>query len=401
MATTMQQLRAWHGPVFLSYGFRPFFFSAGVLATLLIALWTPWFLGLVALPSAFSPLNWHIHELLFGYVPAVIAGFLLTAVPNWTGRLPVVGWPLAGLFALWLLGRGVVLASAGLSPVALAAGALLFPLALLSVMAREIIAGRNWRNLKILIPLFLILAAQLGFHYEAARLGSSEIATRLGIAATMMLIMIVGGRIVPSFTRNWIRRENPGREPKEFGRFDVLSMGIGGGALTGWVIAPLIGGKPMLPGLLLLAAGAVHAARLARWAPDRTLAEPLVAVLHAAYAFVPIGFVLSGVASLTGDHGWHQAGIHAWTTGAIGLMTLAVMTRASRGHSGRPLESPLGTTMIYLAVGFAALARIAVALLPATTMWLLPLSGLLWCLGFLSFAVLYAPILLLPALRAR
>jgi len=399
MATTMQQLRAWRGPVFLSYGFRPFFFSAGVLATLLIALWTPWFLGFIALPSAFSPVNWHIHELLFGYVPAVIAGFLLTAVPNWTGRLPVVGWPLAGLFALWLLGRGVVLASTGLSPLILAIGALLFPLALLLVMAREIIAGRNWRNLKILVPLLLILLAQLGFHYEIARFGGSEIATRLGIAATMMLIMIVGGRIVPSFTRNWIKRGNPGREPKEFGRFDILSMGIGGITLAGWVVMPLIGRAALPLGILLLIAGAVHAVRLARWAPDRTLAEPLVAVLHFAYAFVPIGLFLSGIAGVTGDHGWHPAAIHAWTTGAIGLMTLAVMTRASRGHSGRSLEAPLGTTMIYLAVGLAALARIAVALLPATTMWLLPLSGLLWCLGFLSFAILYAPVLLLPALR--
>lgn len=401
MATTMQQLRAWRGPVFLSYGFRPFFFSAGVLATLLIALWTPWFLGFIALPSAFSPINWHIHELLFGYVPAVIAGFLLTAVPNWTGRLPVVGWPLAGLFALWLLGRGTVLASAGLSPLTLAVGALLFPLALLMVMAREIIAGRNWRNLKVLIPLFLIILAQIGFHYEAARFGSSGITTRLGIAATIMLIMIVGGRIVPSFTRNWIKRENPGREPKEFDRFDILSMGIGSIALAGWVIAPLMSRSAIPLGIAMLAAGCIQAIRIVRWAPDRTLAEPLVAVLHAAYAFIPLGFLLAGMATLTEDPGRHQAAIHAWTTGAIGLMTLAVMTRASRGHSGRPLSAPLGTTLIYIAIGLSALARIAVALLPATTIWLLPLSGLLWCLGFLGFAILYAPILLLPAVRSH
>jgi uncharacterized protein involved in response to NO len=397
----MQQARTWRGPAFLSYGFRPFFFSAGVLAALLIALWTPWYLGFLMVPSALSPVNWHIHELLFGYVPAVVAGFLLTAVPNWTGRLPVVGWPLAGLFALWLLARGIVLVSPGLSPLALAAGTLLFPFALLGVMAREIIAGRNWRNLKILGPLVLITLAQISFHYEAAHSGRSEIATRLGIAATILLIMIVGGRIVPSFTRNWIKRENPGREPKAFSRFDILSMGIGGIALAGWVIAPLMSRAAIPLGIALLAAGCIQAIRLARWAPDRTLAEPLVAVLHAAYAFIPLGFLLAGMATLTEDSGWHQAGVHAWTTGAIGLMTLAVMTRASRGHSGRPLEAPLGTTMIYLAVGLAALARIAVALLPATTMWLLPLSGLLWCLGFLSFAVLYAPILLLAPVQPK
>ena len=401
MATTMQQVRAWRGPAFLSYGFRPFFFSAGVLAALLIALWTPWYLGFLAVPSALSPVNWHIHELLFGYVPAVIAGFLLTAVPNWTGRLPVVGWPLAGLFALWLLARGIILVSPGLSPPMLAAGTLLFPLALLGVMAREIIAGRNWRNLKILVALVLIILAQIGFHYEAAHYGRSDLATRLGIAATVMLIMIVGGRVVPSFTRSWIKRENPGQEPKEFGRFDILSMGIGGFALAAWVIAPLAGPVAIPLGMVLLGAGGIHAVRLARWAPDRTLAEPLVTVLHAAYAFIPLGFLLGGMATLTGDHGWHQAATHAWTAGAIGLMTLAIMTRASRGHSGRPLTAPLGTAMLYCAIGLSTLARIAVALMPETTMWLLPVSGLLWCLGFLGFAILYAPILLLPAMRAH
>ena len=401
MATTMQQVRAWRGPAFLSHGFRPFFFSAGLLSALLIALWTPWYLGLLVIPSALSPINWHIHELLFGYVPAVIAGFLLTAVPNWTGRLPVVGWPLAGLFVLWILGRVIVMVSSGLSPLALATGTLLFPLALLGMTAREIIAGRNWRNLKMLAALALIILAQAGFHYEAAHYGRSEIATRLGIAATVMLIMIVGGRIIPSFTRNWIRRENPGREPREFGRFDIVSMGIGCVALAGWTIAPLAGQIAMPLGIALLGAGFIHAVRLARWAPDRTLAEPLVTALHAAYAFIPSGFLLAGIAALAGDQGWHQATVHAWTTGAIGLMTLAVMTRASRGHSGRPLTAPAGTRMIYIAIGLAALARIAVALMPWTSIWLLPLSGLLWCLGFLAFVLLYAPILLLPAVRPQ
>lgn len=194
MTTTMTQRRAWQGPVFLSYGFRPFFFSAALLAAALIALWVPWFLGLIALPSAFSPVDWHIHELLFGYVPAVMAGFLLTAVPNWTGRLPVVGWPLAGLFMLWLLGRVIVALSAGLPPAGVLAGSVSFPLALAGVIAREIIAGRNWRNLKVLAGAGLVIAAQILFHYEVAHFGRGEFGGRLAIAAAHEMMMCHGLR---------------------------------------------------------------------------------------------------------------------------------------------------------------------------------------------------------------
>lgn len=390
----MTQRRAWQGPAFLSYGFRPFFFSASVLAALLIAAWVPWYLGFLTVPSAFSPVDWHAHELLFGYVPAVIAGFLLTAVPNWTGRLPVVGWPLAGLFALWLIGRGIVAMSAGMPAVILLAGSIAFPLALAGVIAREIIAGRNWRNLKVLAGIGLIAAAQVLFHYEAARFGRGEYGARLAIGATILLIMIIGGRIVPSFTRNWIKRENPGPEPVEFNTFDKAAMIAGGVALAGWILAPAVPAAWIAIGALQIAAGIVHAIRLARWKPLRTFAEPLVTVLHAAYAFVPLGFLLCGGALLFELPGLATAGIHAFTTGAIGLMTLAVMTRASRGHSGRPLTAPLTTQMIYVLIVIAAAARIAAALRPELTMLLLPVSGIAWILGFAAFATSYGPMLL-------
>jgi uncharacterized protein involved in response to NO len=399
MATTMEQMRAWQGPAVLSYGFRPFFFGAGLLAALLIALWVPWYLGFIRVPSAFAPLNWHIHELLFGYVPGVIAGFLLTAVPNWTGRLPVVGWPLGALFALWLGGRAIVAFSAGLAPDLVAGVTIAFPLALGLLLAREVVAGRNWRNLKVLVALGALILAQGFFHYEIATFGRAEISTRLGIAATMMLIMIIGGRIVPSFTRNWIKRANPGREPREFGRYDLAAMLLGGIALAGWIAAPRLPGLAAPIGAALAAAALVHLWRLLRWAPDRTWREPLVMVLHVAYAFVPLGFGLAAIAVLGDDPGWHQAAIHAWTSGGIGLMTLAVMTRASRGHSGRPLTAPLGTVLVYAAITAAALLRIAAALLPEEMLVLLGLSGLSWCLGFLGFALLYARILLWPPLR--
>lgn len=396
MTTTSEQRRAWRGPWVLSYGFRPFFFGAGVLAALLLVVWVPWYLGFIAPRSAFSPIDWHVHELLFGYVPAVVAGFLLTAAPNWTGRLPVIGWPLAGLFSLWLLGRGVVLVSAGLPVPVVASGALAFPLALAGFALREIVAGKNWRNLKVLALVALMLVAQAGFYYEMARFGRADMATRAGIAVTILLIMLVAGRIVPSFTRNWIKRANPGAEPAEFGQPDKAAMLLGGLTLVGWVVLHRAGEASLPLALLLALAGAANLWRLLRWVPHRTLAEPLVLVLHAAYAFVPLGFACAAVAAFKGDVGWHQAGVHAFTSGATGLMTLAVMTRASRGHSGRPLTAPLGTQLVHLGVVLAALIRMAAALLPEHTMLLVPLSGLLWVLAYLGFAVLYARILLGP-----
>lgn len=391
---TMEQQRAWRGPVAFSHGFRPFFLGGGVMALLLIAAWVPWFLGWAAPRNAFSPLDWHVHELLFGYVPAVIAGFLLTAVPNWTGRLPVVGWPLVVLFGLWVLGRVLVVFSSGLPPLVLGVGTLAFPLALAGVAAREIIAGKNWRNLKVLIVLGLLVSAQVLFQWEALYRGASVYGARLGVATTIVLIMIIGGRIIPSFTLNWIKRENPGAEPVPFGPFDKRAMILGGLALALWVVAPALPAFAPAIGVVLLASGGVQLRRGLRWVPLRTFRAPLVAVLHVAHAFVPLGFGLAGAALLMGHAGLATAAIHAWTAGAIGLMTLAVMTRASRGHSGLALIAPPSTVLVYVAVVAGALLRIVAALVPTYMSVLLPLSGAAWVLGFATFVVVYGPVLL-------
>ncbi|MBL8570231.1 MAG: NnrS family protein [Phreatobacter sp.] len=394
MATTMELQRSWRGPVLFSYGFRPFFSFGAVLAALLILLWVPWFLGLIAIPSALPPVAWHTHELLFGYVPAIVAGFLLTAVPNWTGRLPVVGRPLIGLFGLWLVGRLSVVLSSFVDPLSLAALTLFFPVALAGVIAREIVAGRNWRNLKVLTGVVVLGLAQALFHHEIWRYGRPLVSDRIAIGATLMLIMIVGGRIVPSFTTNWLKRENPGRQPVPFGRFDLIAMMVAALALAGWAAAPLHPAIEQPTGLLLLASGILQVVRLIRWAGDRTLAEPLITVLHVAFAFVPVGFWLSGYALLMADDGARSAGLHAWTAGATGLMTLAVMTRASRGHSGRPLTAPPATVLIYVAAFLAAVLRMAAAFAPAHTMMLLGAAGGAWVVAFLGFAACYGPMLL-------
>lgn len=198
----------------------------------------------------------------------------------------------------------------------------------------------------------LLAAGNIAFHLEAHFEGLATYATRVGIAVVMMLIMVIGGRIIPSFTRNWLMRQKPGRLPAPFSRFDVACLGLSGVGLAAWVIAP----DHAASGMALFGAAAANAIRLGRWAGERTFADRLVLVLHVAYAFVPLGFLLAGLAAF--DVTLPSAGIHAWTAGAMGLMTLAVMSRASLGHTGQPLAASPGLQAVYAAALVAAIARI-------------------------------------------
>ena len=377
------RLRNYEGPALLSYGFRPFFLFGSLYAGLTILAWLPMFYGELELSTAFTPRDWHIHEMLYGYLSAVITGFLLTAVPNWTGRMPLQGRPLFVLVLVWAVGRIAVTVSARIGWEAAAAIDNAFLLLVGAAMAREIIKGRNWRNLKVLIALGILVTGNIVFHVEAHLLETAEYGIRLGIAATMMLIMLIGGRIIPSFTRNWLARENPGRLPAPFGRFDMVSMIIAGVALLAWIAAP--GWRAT--GAALIAAGVLHAVRLARWAGERTWRDRLVLVLHVAYAFVPLGFGLTGLASLGLLSS--AAGIHAWTAGAMGVMTLAVMSRASLGHTGRALVASATVQGLYLLLVVGALARVCAAIHPGWSDALLHLSGLSWSGAFLGFALAY------------
>jgi len=398
MSGTAERMRAWTGPAILTYGFRPFFLGAALWAALAMALWLAMLAGQVTLPTAFDPVSWHAHEFLYGYLAAVVAGFLLTAVPNWTGRLPITGWPLAGLATLWLAGRVAVAVSAGLPPLAVALADLAMPLALAAVIAREIVAGRNWRNLLVLVLLSLLILGNAVFHWEAARghYAAQGYGLRLGLGAAMLMIAVIGGRIVPSFTRNWLVRQGEGRLPAPpMQRFDRLALLVLLGALALWVAVP--GG--MVTGMALALAGVLHLVRLARWAGDRTVAEPLVWVLHAGYAFLPLGALAVALEVLVPGTAGAAAAQHLWMAGAIGLMTLAVMTRATLGHSGRALHAGRGTTLLYLALVAAVLARLAAGLWPAQAGGLHMLSGLAWLGAFAGFALLYGPLLLRAAPR--
>jgi len=384
------------GPAILSYGFRPFFLLGAVYAGAGIAIWLPLLFGDIRMPTAFSPLDWHIHEMLYGYVPAIMTGFLLTAIPNWTGRLPLQGGPLAALAALWIVGRVAVSVS---QPVgALVAGVIdcSFLFFVAAAAAREVLVGRNWRNLPPVLIVLIFFAGNVIFHAEDRLSGISSFGTRIGIAAAIALISLIGGRVIPSFTHNWLTRENPGRRPAPFGQFDVAALAASVAALVVWIALPSWLGTAVL----MLVAGASQAVRLARWAGDRTLRDPLVLILHAGYAFVPIGFVIVAGAILLPRTIPLSAGLHAWTVGAIGTMTLAIMTRASLGHTGRALAAGRLTQAIYVLVVAAAALRVAAAFAPTATA-LLHAAAAAWIAAFWLFAVGYGPALLQPRRPAR
>lgn len=397
MKNSAEQMRSYQGPALLSFGFRPLFLLAGLWTALSMAFGIAMLSNLFALPSAFAVVDWHVHEQLYGYLPAVIAGFLLTAVPNWTGRLPVTGLPLLTLVVVWITGRVAVFISAYLGTVMTAFCDVAFMLFFAFVIGREIVSGRNWKNLKVLILIGLMAVGNALFHYEAADAGAAAngIGARLGLAVAIMLIMVVGGRIVPSFTRNWlVRRSASPRLPVPFGWFDVAATAAGGLALAIWVLFP----NHLATAWLCLVAGLLQFIRVGRWAGHRTVAERLVLILHVGYLFIPIGFCLVALATLWPSSIEFSAAIHAWTAGAVGVMTLAVMTRAGLGHVGQPLVATKGIEASYALVVIAAFLRVSSGLTVAPN-WLINVAGIAWILGFVLFVFQFAPLLAKPRIK--
>lgn len=386
---SVSRLRNYQGPAILSYGFRPFFLLGSIYAGAVIPLWLGVFAEDVELPIVFAPRDWHIHEMLFGYVAAILGGFLLTAIPNWTGRLPLQGAPLAVLVSAWLAGRIAVAMSASIGWVTACAIDAAFLALLAGAAAREIIAGRKWSNLPVVALVSLFVTDNVAFHIEAHVNGLADHSSRFAVALVITLISLIGGRIVPSFTRNWLARQRPGRMPSPFGRFDAIIVAVSVFSLAAWIVGP----TSRITGVVLVIAGGVHTIRLARWAGYRTVGDRLVLILHLAYAFVPLGYILSGLAAF--DNLPPSAGIHAWTGGAIGTMTLAVMTRATLGHTGQALRASIGTQCVYAAVIAAALTRVCASIDAAHMHVLLIAAGIGWTTAFFGFA-LYGPILCSP-----
>jgi uncharacterized protein involved in response to NO len=381
-------------PPILRGGFRPFFLGGAIWAVAALALWLTALADKIAIPSAFDALSWHRHEMLFGFVGAVIAGFLLTAIPNWTGRLPIAGRPLGALFGLLLAGRLSMLFSAESGPAIAAFIDVGFYLVLAAVAAREVLEANN-RNVPI-VGLVLLLGIANGLdHLAAAGIAvDPDLPWQLAVGLVTLMISLIGGRIVPSFTRNWLAKRGVTQGlPGQPGRFDQLAIVLTALGLLAWIAAP----AGWLPGSLLALAAAGQAVRLARWKGWKAVRDPLVLVLHVGYAWVPIGLALLAASQLDPMLP-RSAAIHALTAGAMGTMILAVMTRATLGHTGRELRAGPGTSLIYLLVTAGAVLRVAASLGGVDYRVGLEVAGLCWLGGFLLFIAIYSPILFAPRL---
>lgn len=378
---------------FLRGGFRPFFFGSAVWAVLAIALWLCSLSGRVVLPTSFDPVAWHRHEMLFGFVGAAVSGFLLTAIPNWTGRLPIAGKPLLSLFAMWAAARAAMLFSSriGLWPAAILDVGLFVTLA--SLATREIIASKN-RNVPIVGLVLLFGIADAADYAGAAGTIGADIGWRSAIALVVVMISVIGGRVIPSFTRNWMaKRGVKAGLPTQPQTLDLLVIASTALALLLWLAFP----ENRLTGFVLMLAAAAQALRMSRWGGARTFTDPLVAILHVGYLWIPAGLLLLGLSTA----GWNvprSAGIHALTAGAMTTMILAVMSRASLGHTGRELVASPATVASYVCVTIGALIRVAASLGLGSYSTMLDIAGLFWGTALLLFAIAYARILWSPRL---
>ncbi|MBL4618462.1 MAG: NnrS family protein [Robiginitomaculum sp.] len=379
---------------FLSQGFRPFFLGAGIWALIAIPMMMADFFGYQSIFLQTDSI-WHAHEMLFGFAAAAIAGFLLTAIPNWTGRLPVQGTPLSLLVILWLSGRTAMLLQPVIGMYLASITDSLFLIVFTAIIFREVIAGKNWRNLKIVMIVAAMALANIWFHLEILRIVANDgIAIRAAISLIVLLIALIGGRIIPSFTRNTLKKRGSTSLPTPTNNFDriVLTLTLVTG--SGFTLAPTSLLTAMLASLCVI----MHFIRLIRWRGLQVLFEPMLWILHLSYLWIVIGFALLAI-SYFFPLIPQSAAIHAFTIGAFASMIIAVITRASRGHTGRSLTADKWTTIIYLSISLAAFTRVAGAIFGEIIYHQIA-SGF-WALAFGVFVICYWPVLTGKDARAR
>lgn len=386
------------GPVFFASGFRPFFILAGMQAVVALAAWLAMYFGLLDI-GGMSPLLWHGHEMVFGFGLAAVGGFLLTAVPNWTGAASLSGRPVAILAALWLAGR-VAFWLVGILPGWLVTVVeLAFLPVLAGMLAGPLIAAGKVRNIVFLPILALFLAADALVGLELLGVAGTGMAgVYAGIYILLLMIAIVGGRIIPAFTATALRMRRIEAAPQSHGWLEIAApasvvivgaadLTVPGSAAFGW---------------LALAGCLVHAVRLAGWQTRHVLGQPILWILHAGYAWLIVGLALRGMSAFT-DAVPPSAALHAFTAGTIGSMVLGVMTRAALGHSGRPLQLATATVAAYVLVQVGAVLRVFLPIVaPSLLADVMPLlSGLLWAGGFAVFVAVYLPIVTRPRIDGR
>ena len=370
-------------------GFRPFYLLASVFSALSVPLWAAQVSGW--LPSAYlEGALWHGHEMLFGYTLAVVAGFLLTAVRAWTGQPTAFGVPLAALAALWIAGRVSVLTPFGAAAAVVNAA---FPLALAGAIAAPLLRARNARNYFFVGLLALIAALVAGLHL--ASLGYAVLPARLdlvlGLDVMLFIMAVMGGRVMPMFTNNGVPGAGAARHPL----VEKAALGL---VLLLFAADFLRAPSTIVAAIAILAACA-HGARFLLWRPWRTLSTPLVWVLHAAYAWIVVHLALRALSAMA----WpvESLAFHALTVGAIGGLTLGMMTRTARGHTARPLVADRFELAMFLLVLAAAVVRVFGGMTPAPYLASVQLSALLWSAAFALYAARYWPVLTRPRLDGK
>ncbi|MFO0997421.1 MAG: NnrS family protein [Alphaproteobacteria bacterium] len=378
---------------FFALGFRPFFLGAGLYAAIATLLWLLAWSGVIDPALPLSPAYWHGHEMLFGFAAAGLTGFLLTAVPSWTDTGPVRGARLVILFALWLAARVLAWSEAG--PIFSIVDSLFLPL-LIAFVAPGILARNAKRNGVIVLLLGLLAVANIAFHAEAADLVGSGARWGLYLALDLFVLFLtlIGGRIVPAFTIGGMRMAGEPVAIAPIAWLDRASI------LSAAAVAATEALLPQSLALSLVAALAalLNGARFLRWQGWRTWSVPLVFVLHLGYAWLVIGLALKALAA--GGLIAPAIASHSLTAGAVGTMILAVMSRASLGHTGRKLEADRATALAYGFVTLGAVLRVAGPWTDFAADAILA-AGLAWAAGYALFAIRFWPILTRPRIDGR
>lgn len=392
MTEQVSETSSYQGTAVFSYGFRPFFLGASLFAGVAIPVWILVLAGVGDSTFLYPARDWHVHEMVFGFLPAVITGFLLTAIPNWTDRPPIRGYELMLLFTLWLAGR-LLIAIPWFTPLVSAIIDVGFLVAVAGLVWREIAAAKSWDRAPMGVLVSLLACANILFHVFTLGGIAADRTELAAIGMVMMLLTLIGGRLIPNFTGELLVGSGRTERPAPFSRYDGLSIALVGFAVVSWIVQP----HSMVTGWIFVTAGLANLGRLARWYGWLTWREPLVLILHFGYGWFALSlFILGG--SILGIGLPAEDAVHAFTAGAVGAMTLAVMTRASLGHTGRPRHAGPLTVCIYMLVNVGAVLRVFGPMTGLSTSLVMGMAAGSWSGAYLLFALVYGPFLLRPSL---
>ena len=390
LAGEARQKGAPTGPAVAAKGFRPFFLLAGGFAASIVPLWILTLLGVFRPGTYLDATHWHAHEMVFGFVAAVLAGFLLTAVANWTERETLVGLPLLALSGLWVAGRLALVLSAYVPRWVPATADLAFLPVLFVVLARPLLAARSRRNFVLLAVVGALCLANVSVHLDVLGVlpGWRRRGCLVGVDIVVLVLLLIAGRIFPMFTRNATKIASIRSHP----RLDACT----GASMALLVVLDAAIDSPAITAAVAGVTAVLAVARSVHWGARHSAGQPLLWVLHVGYAWIPLGLGLRAAGAFLE---WMPASVatHALTVGAIGTLTLGMMSRVTLGHTGLSLVPRAGATLSFAAMTLAALVRVGGPLFGAATYRAtVYAAGALWTVAFAAFVLVHARTLLSP-----